>query len=398
MIFIIAKCHIINYVAFFSYSPGMGFGGAFLISSTIIQQHFTHNRGLTTGIAALGFSGGVLLGPIMVEYFLSEYSLTGAFLFLGAFTLHDIACGMMLISPRSMLQGACSAKLNAITPASEITVNVRDPEIVIGIDGLKNNSLHNQKHQSKFPHGGYITEQWRTGDGDGWSAPTSLHEGPTSLTGSKQQKNLELSIHSPIGRGCDGGTSGIPPHPKYCRRFIELLKNMMDFSLMKNSAYMLCAVYISLFRGSRAALMSQIVSASVFNGNSFRESANLVTVMGFSNIVVRITSAVVLNLKCINPFWYSFFGVLCLSAAGFLAAFAQNYTMFVFSTVLTGAFEGLLPAIFIYSNILYYHSIIYKLKLKLRWHKPATLYNIISCLFTHLSFSPNLYDIICSTH
>ena len=62
---------------------GIGLGGVLLASVTIIQQCFTYNRGLATGISSLGFTASTILGPVLAEYFLTEYSFPGALLLHG---------------------------------------------------------------------------------------------------------------------------------------------------------------------------------------------------------------------------------------------------------------------------------------------------------------------------
>ena len=62
-----------------------------LASLTTVQQCFPYNRGLATGISSLGFTAGTILGPVLAEYFLTEYSFPGALLLHGTIFVQVIS-------------------------------------------------------------------------------------------------------------------------------------------------------------------------------------------------------------------------------------------------------------------------------------------------------------------
>ena len=262
-----------------------------------------------------------------MDYFLREYSLSWALLLLGAWTFHGIAFSLLLRSPRSMFQDVSRNSTNI--PLSAVTVTDGDPKATISFGNLSNSSqdvrVLNMSDVNRVHADGEICQNL----GIVKQELSDTLDDDHAI--SKKPAIIIQSNHS---------TFRLNPQPTHKNNFKTIMKNILDFSLMKNVSFILCAFYIMLMRGSRVIVISQIVSAAISKGHSARESAYIVTVMGFSNIVFRIISAVVLNLKSTSPLWFSFLGVLCLTATGFLAAFAQQYTMFVCGMLLLGAFEG----------------------------------------------------------
>ena len=69
-----------------------------------MQQCFPHNRGLATGISTLGYTAGTVLTPILVEFFLQTYGLSGALLLHGAIFVQGIAFAAFMKSPSEFIQ------------------------------------------------------------------------------------------------------------------------------------------------------------------------------------------------------------------------------------------------------------------------------------------------------
>ena len=139
------------------------------------------------------------------------------------------------------------------------------------------------------------------------------------------------NLKSIIKTNTDSSTSG---------RVKYILKNMFNFSLLNEPVYVLSSLFMVLAYSNRVVILSQTVSAAVHKGHTYKESAYLLTIMGITNLVCRLISSVVMNLKCLNPMWYSCVGALSLTGAGFVMAFAHSYPMFVCGGILMGGFEG----------------------------------------------------------
>ena len=123
-----------------------------------------------------------------------------------------------------------------------------------------------------------------------------------------------------------------------CIRMI--LNQMGDFTLLKQTKFLVLILYATLTRIARIAMTTQIVSASIHSGSSPKESAYLPTIMGFANLVLRLFSTIIMNFKWFNPLWYTCAGSVFMALSAFVAAFTSSYPMFALSNVLLGVYEG----------------------------------------------------------
>jgi hypothetical protein len=71
---------------------------------TIVQQKFTHNRGLATGLALLGFTAGTVLAPFLFDYWLTVYGLFGSLLLQAGIYAHSFVFIWAFQSPRRYMQ------------------------------------------------------------------------------------------------------------------------------------------------------------------------------------------------------------------------------------------------------------------------------------------------------
>nr|KAG5708264.1 hypothetical protein BaRGS_021198 [Batillaria attramentaria] len=81
---------------FFTYGLLAGFGLAFQYSPTNITVgfYFDKLRGLASGLSLAATAVGVLSGSVLTQILMDEYSVSGAFLLIGAVSLHFSLCGM----------------------------------------------------------------------------------------------------------------------------------------------------------------------------------------------------------------------------------------------------------------------------------------------------------------
>ena len=316
-----------------------------MVSLTIVQQWFDHNRGLANGIFFLGGTAASIGGPILLEYFIRLYAYSGALMLNGALMIHLIAFALIMKSPPSMINARIHTNtgpnVNIVSTEhqTQSVANIKDGNTDCGVE------ISEYHQQPTVPEISIVTDELvHTVLSDGKKSKVTSC---TSITGSKQDTNAKHQP-DPTRNKLDkiDGTytlnstikiNKVSPHSGTVK---YILKNIFNFSLMKDPVYVLSALCIVLTMSNRVAILSQTVSAAVHKGHTYKDSAYLITILGFTNLVCRLISSVVMNLKGFNPMWYCCVGALSLTGAGFVMAFAHSYPMFVCGGILMGGFEG----------------------------------------------------------
>ena len=122
-----------KFIYLYYYITGCAAGALELCTCSIVQQSFPHNRGLATGISTLGYTAGTVLSPILVEYLLQAYGLSGALLIQGAIFVQGIAFAAFMRSPSEFIQRNKIDNMNEIF-SHMVDVSVfRDPSFVVCI-------------------------------------------------------------------------------------------------------------------------------------------------------------------------------------------------------------------------------------------------------------------------
>lgn len=78
----------------------IGAGMVFVVSPTIISEHFVKYKGLAMGINFTGVTMGTFAFPKLLEYMTASYGLRGALLIFGAIVMNGLAFSLFLRSPK----------------------------------------------------------------------------------------------------------------------------------------------------------------------------------------------------------------------------------------------------------------------------------------------------------
>lgn len=123
---------------------------------------------------------------------------------------------------------------------------------------------------------------------------------------------------------------------------LDVIKQMFDFSALKDSRLLLYSLAMLVHRACTAVFLLNIPSRAVFVGLTFAQGAYLVSSYSVGNMSGRIVITFVSNMKCIN---LTLLVGVCMAGAGLSASFMSLWASFYISMTLCfclGIFQGLL--------------------------------------------------------
>ncbi|KAG8200642.1 hypothetical protein JTE90_022264 [Oedothorax gibbosus] len=100
---------------------GLGFSFANTLFQVIVNQYFEKYRATASGIALSGACLGSLGFPVLVEWILDTFGLSGSFLILGGIIMHVLPPSLLLSSPQWVEHPEGYARLRALETASTET-------------------------------------------------------------------------------------------------------------------------------------------------------------------------------------------------------------------------------------------------------------------------------------
>ncbi|KAH9377632.1 hypothetical protein HPB48_019251 [Haemaphysalis longicornis] len=121
-------------VAFLAVFHGIGSGMVFVVTPTLINEHFIRYRGLAMGINFAGSTMATFVFPKMLEVFTDNYGFKGAMLLFGAVSLNSLAFSLFLRQP-AWLTKRLEAEAKASAAAAKIAaeaVNVPKTSLTNG--------------------------------------------------------------------------------------------------------------------------------------------------------------------------------------------------------------------------------------------------------------------------
>ena len=220
-----------------------GFGEAFvqLPCGVITQKHFSHNRGIATGISLLGYSSGNIVGPYLINYLLEHYGWRGTLLILAAILAHRAPLGLTLWLPTHQV---------CIT-----TKKVTQPE-----------------------------SSWQI--------------------------------------------------------FVTILKRAMDFSLLKNTAFLLFIFASMTQKVFRFATAAHFPSFAVNKDFTMADAAFLSSIVAISNFAFRVLVSLVANLRWLSPLLLYAVGMLAGGLSIVMLLCLESYTSLLAYVIAMGSHLG----------------------------------------------------------
>ncbi|PVD27384.1 hypothetical protein C0Q70_12542 [Pomacea canaliculata] len=352
---------------------GLGFGMMYLPAIVIVGYYFEKKRALATGIAVCGSGVGMFLMAPLSDYLLSEFGLRGALLVQAGLILNGVVCGM-LMRPLAFME---SPERQPVTAAGQQFSFSSVPNIVFSSTRTsdKGGSMRHTPIKRATSHN-FTTDKILL-----------RHVGKEVTPEVKQpaQKPIGLSFiglsdfslnkvrertHLPLSRRditiSGGSVLHIPEHSvqeSYIRSLTsiksqgamsikseaerilcsclpesvrETLLQMLDFSIMKNKAY----VFILI--GNICAMLGFYVpfvfipERAMKLGFSEDKAAFLLSIIGITNTVGRVLTGVLANLNKIDSLVINNIAMLLCGVTTFIYPFCQSYELLCFIAAVFG--------------------------------------------------------------
>ncbi|KAG8200641.1 hypothetical protein JTE90_022263 [Oedothorax gibbosus] len=109
---------------------GLGFSLANTLFQVVVNQYFQKYRATASGIALSGACLGSLGFPILVEWILDTYGLSGGFLILGGIVMHVLPPSLLLSSPQWVEHPEGYARLWALKTSSKSPAETEDNSVI----------------------------------------------------------------------------------------------------------------------------------------------------------------------------------------------------------------------------------------------------------------------------
>jgi hypothetical protein len=266
------------------FTPGIGDACGYNATTTIVQQLFTHNRGLANGVLALGFALGGIVHPLYVTPLMDRFGLFGLLLIQGGLSLNILVFAYAL-----------------------------KPEVSASSDTVTGNNVPRGTHFVVKEHN---ESQIQLKQNDRKEHPTN--------TNNASDDQHESDTHTRAK----------------CTQMQNCCRDILDFSPLTNISYTLCTMHFFLLWMSRLGMTSHLVSAARLQGVSHDKSAFLNSILATGTMVTRLLLVILMNFHWMNPVLLSGFAALSTSIGGFLVAYFTSYDVFALSAVLVGIGDG----------------------------------------------------------
>jgi hypothetical protein len=197
-------------------------------------------------------------------------------------------------------------------------------------------------------------------------------------TGEIIKRDTTSSVQTDRTRDVENNVKNTKRKTGKCDQVKAYLVGLTDFAPLKNLCFSLCILHFTLVWMSRLGVLSHIVSAATLKGIHLEQSTYLMSISGFGNLVIRVVSALAMNLSFTNPVIFSIVASLLVSISAFLAAYVDSYTGLSISAALLGMGAG--------ENHLRTHTHAHTHALThVRTHTPTYLLNKPTYLHTYIN-------------
>lgn len=272
----------------FAYAPGL----------VIVGQYFKKRRSLAVGVATAGGGLGTLLLPPLFEILFEEWGFTGAFIILAGFPLHLCISGGLY---RPLVDNKDKHRKLKDDETDDIELMpLRHKEEVDGVNNTDD-------HITKSAESDELTEK---------------------------EKNA-LLIKRPSLKEIKRKILGKDDHES---------KKLIDLTLLKNSRFLTFCIGICFLSLAFNSVLIFIPPLAKDLGLTRLQGAYILSISGLFDILGRLGSGVILNLKKIKPFRMIIYNT-AMFLLGFLTFTLPLSSSFIALSI-AGAFYGLLTGIY----------------------------------------------------
>ncbi|XP_052061352.1 monocarboxylate transporter 12-like [Mytilus californianus] len=318
---------------------GLGFGMMYLPSIVSVGLYFDKKRPIATGIAVCGSGIGTFIFSPFLEFLSEIYDWRNVLIIMAGIILNGAVCGM-LIRPLQLIQKEVECSSEHIY--DEVVEVIGDNErITLGEESLPflQVAQHQSKKEQKTPKNGRITkslDDMTQYDNNTIIAGDKIGEG--SVTYNKPFRSLPNIMHSnrsilstflqqkTFSSKCYFLTSCIT----------EVFTEVFDFSLLSNASFVLICIGNIFGAAAYYIPFMYLVDRALLLGIPSTEAAILLSVIGVMNIIGRILSGVLANMKKVNALVLNNIALFIAAVALFLQPLCTKYSLLVVFGVVFG--------------------------------------------------------------
>ena len=315
---------------------------AFMVSTVLIQKHFTTNRGFGGSCSTVGYSIGHLTAPTIVTFLIQKYGWRGSALIMAAVLAHIAVFGALYREPenrRGNLAGAAGQD------------NRRDPESA----GIRNPDASEAKNRSNAPTGDQnIADGMKqtnelasdcdeeTNENARCLPESGQHRVDPGVNGMADRRRGDDSARRDDERQTrikEGTTNGVLDRGRSRNKLRSFIDDAFDCSLYREFGLVLYCVCSMLSRYNMCVFLQHMPRKAVQLGISKEEVALLMSALGIAIICCRVLVTLIADRKWINRMVLYGCGV-AIGGLGSYLTLIHSFAGFLASSVVHGIHIG----------------------------------------------------------
>ena len=315
-----------------------------MVTSVLIQKHFTINRGFGGSCSTLGYSIGHLGGPVLVTYLIQKYGWRGSTLIAAGILAHIIVFGALYREPTEGRRNPGNVEIvhdveRDLTPTREKGASKERCEEMDAQNTVSDSSSMTNP-EVVVPNGLRLTNELVDGDQDDKKTtkePLFLDKERHQLVTKANQSQSEEEKENEKKRTADGhNQSGRNISESAMKSFVA---DVFDCSLCREYSLVIYCFCSMLCRYNLSVFLQHMPNKAVRLGMAKEDVAFLMSVFAISVICCRIIISFVANLKWINRMAMYGFGAI-LGGLGSLLTLIHSFSGFFVASLVHGVHLG----------------------------------------------------------
>ena len=253
----------------------------------IVGQYFDKKRGIAMSCGTVGCGVGAIAIAPLTAYLVEEYALFGTFLILGALMLNCAVAGMLFrpLGPKE----TTTIVYRAERKDGEAAENRSGSDDVL--ETIQDSSVDSAASERLQERSADCSEHLQTRDQKNDSLAYSGSTQNIIVEGTDESRNMDVErSYDPNGKASRQTNKG-EKHTNSCRTFFQ------RFSMLKSLTYFLyCLTMMSICFGVQGTL-TFLPALGLEKGFTPTQSAVLLSVAGFADIVGRFLNGIAFDLK-----------------------------------------------------------------------------------------------------
>lgn len=276
---------------------GVGFGMSYSGVIVSVSEHFHKHFALANGISMTGASIGMVIMPVVFRFLIDMYSWRGAIMIVSAIQFHVVVCSMVLKKPPKRKQRPTKETIQMASSSGEKGYSPLPGDVNMNTSNIACSSTSQAQPMMK----------------DCKPSTTEHHGG----------EDIEVASQG-----------------RCCQRISSFLNHTGVSLFWTNRVFTLLMLIVVGNSPSFGITLPYLAAQAKLMGISEVNASLLISILGFSSILTRLTHGRLVDAHVIQPAYiYSVFLALTAIGAPIIAA-TGSYSGFVICSVLIGLSSG----------------------------------------------------------